>query len=447
MSQKLNLVQKQSLNMTMSLRQSINILQLPHTELSQMINSELDKNPFLQNVEEGGEDEISDKRDFDYLQISSSDNNYDSIANVSDTKSPFEEILEQIGEVVSDDKERIIAFYLANLLQNNGFIELDIEKAMRELGCGEEVVWAVLVKLQSMEPAGIFARDIVESLRIQLQRKSLYDKHFEAILLNLNLIAKHDMNSLAKIAKLSGKSLIEYVAEIKALNPRPLSLTSSGIAASRVADVIVKIDEAGDLKVMLNSETMPKIEINRLYYKKVKTQKMDNSGKEFVSGEYYNASNLVRSVNQRYRTILDVAKAIVKRQKNFFLKGVMYFEPLTLGDIASICDLNESTISRATNGKYIQTDSGMYEMKYFFSSQIASKNSDINVSSTKVKEIIKTIIETEESNNIMSDDAIALELEKYNIKVARRTVAKYRESMGIETSSVRKRKARSQVLV
>jgi RNA polymerase sigma-54 factor len=298
-----------------------------------------------------------------------------------------------------------------------------------------------------MEPAGIFARDITDSLRIQLQRKNIHDNHFEAILLNLNLIAKHDMNSLAKIAKLSAKNLVEYVAQIKSLNPRPLSLEAAGYAATRVSDVFVRIDEEGNLKVMLNGETMPQIGINRTYYTKIKKQKIDSAGKEFISGEYYNASNLVRSVNQRYRTILQVAKAIVEKQKNFFLKGIMYFEPLTLSDIASICNLNESTISRTTNGKYIQTESGIYEMKYFFSSYIAAKNSDSNVSSTKVKEIIKTIIETEEKDNIMSDDSIALELEKYNIKVARRTVAKYREAMGIETSSVRKRKSRAKELV
>lgn len=419
---------------------------MPHSELSQVISSELEKNPFLEDHSIDNSEIHEEKRDFDYIHTSNFDNNYDSIANISDNKSPLEEILEQIGDVIFDEKERFIAFYLTNLLQNNGFIELDLAKATKDLSCNEGNILDVLKKLQSMEPAGIFARNIVESLRIQLERKKMHDDHFEAILLNLDLIAKHDLSSLSKRARLSSKQLIEYIAIIKSLNPRPASLDASRFIATRIADVIVKVEEDNSIRVFLNGDIMPKIETNKNYYKKVRSKNMDSSGKDFISKEYYEASNLVRSVNQRFRTILAVAKAIADKQKNFFLKGVMYFEPLTLADIASICNLNESTISRTISSKYIQTDTGIYEMKYFFSSQIPSKNSDINVSSTKVKELIKTIIENEDPKNIMSDDAIAADLEKYNIKVARRTVAKYRESMNIDTSSIRKRRARASII-
>ena len=210
--------------------------------------------------------------------------------------------------------------------------------------------------------------------------------------------------------------------------------------------MFILIDDSENILVRLNRETLPKISLNQSYYSGLKAKPLKEKDKEFIANEYYAANNLIRSVSQRSKTILSVANAIAEKQKNFFLKDLMYFEPMTLADIAAICDINESTVSRATSGKYIETPTGIYEMKFFFSSNVSSKNSDVTVSSTKVKEILKTIIEEEEADNILSDDAIAEELGKFNINVARRTVAKYREALGIETSSLRKRKARNLVL-
>ena len=259
------------------------------------------------------------------------------------------------------------------------------------------------------------------------------------------MIVGHNLAKLAKICKISGDELVLRSKEIQKLNPRPISLRDIGCASTRIADVILSIDANSNIEVHLNKETIPKISINQSYYDNLKKKKLEVRDKEFITSEYYSANNLARAVSQRSKTILEVARAIDEKQKNFFLKGVMYFEPLTLADIAKICDMNESTISCATNRKYIETPTGIYEMKFFFASNVAAKNSDNSVSSTKVKEIIKTIIEKETSDDILSDDSIAEELAKFNINIPRRTVAKYRETLGIETSSLRKRKARSLV--
>ncbi len=440
-SQKLNLALKQSVNLTMALRQSINILQMSHVELSELLNQELDKNPFLQSNENNHTEEERDG--YDYLPSTSNYENYDPFHGVSDAKPLSEYVLEQIGSIITDKVERWIALYLLNLLQPNGYIELDLDLAVNHLKCNAEDILRILSQLQTLEPTGIFSRNLRECLTLQLKERGKYDQIFEIILCNLNMVANHDLSKLARLCKTDASTIIEHVKYIKTLNPKPLSDFGSGFITSRIADVIVFFDKDGEIRVKLNEEASPKLLLDKAYYLETKNNVVSNGDKEFISKEYGVASNLLRAITQRSKTILAVANAIVEKQKNFFLKGVMYLEPMTLGDIASACSLNESTISRTTNNKYMQTSSGMYEMKYFFTSSVAAKNSDTQISSTKVKEIIKTIIDSEEAGNILSDDEIVLELTKFNIRIARRTVAKYREVLGIATSSMRKKKMRA----
>lgn len=446
MSQKLSLGLKTSLNLTMSLKQSINILQMPYLELSAMLQSELEENPFLESdTDSVDSSEQEDQREFDYLSIKPENDNYNPLGNVGDTKSSFEYVLEQIGSVITDDIERIIAFYLANLLNENGFVELNMDAAKAHLKCSEDQILKVLYNLQNIEPIGIFARDLPECLKLQLVETGLFDKVYEKILQNLEMLASHNLPQLAKLCNVGNDNFLARIKQIQTLNPRPISLRDTGCASTRIADVTLRIDDS-KISLSLNKETMPKMYVNQNYYSALKKKKLEDSEKDFISNQYHSASNLLRSISQRSKTILEVASAIVEKQKNFFLKGVMYFEPMTLSDIAKICDMNESTISRTVNGKYIEAPTGIYEMKFFFSSNVSSKNNDISVSSTKVKELIKTIICEEERDNILSDDAIASSLESFNINIARRTVAKYREALGIESSSLRKRKARSLLL-
>ena len=441
-SQNLNLALKQSVNLTLALRQSISILQMSHAEVSQLLNQELDKNPFLQPVDHGHSEE-EERHSYDYLPTNSVSDNYDPFAGISDIKSLDEYVLEQIGVVIKDKVERWIALYLVNLLQPSGYIDLDLDLAREKLQCSSEKILDVLLILQNMEPTGIFSRNLQECLSLQLKDRGIYDKVFETILCNLNMVANHDLPRLAKLCKVNAATLIEYIKQIKSLSPKPLSAFGGGSVASKIADVIVTIDQDKNINLKLNDKAQPKLLLNKSYYSEVKHDITSTIDKEFIANEYSHASNLIRALAQRSKTILSVASAIVEKQKNFFLKGVMYLDPMTLADIANICSLNESTISRATNNKYIQTPTGIYEMKYFFTSYVAGKNSDVQISSTKVKEIIKTIIEGEDKSNILSDDEIVSALTKFNVSIARRTVAKYRESLGIATSSARKRKSKA----
>jgi RNA polymerase sigma-54 factor len=252
MSQKLSLSLKTSLNLTMSLRQSINILQMPHIDLNNMINIELEKNPFLQSEDEKVT-ENTEEREFDYLQISSNNENYNPLGNVSDTKSSFEYILEQISSVIVDDTEKIIAFYLANLLNENGFVELNIQSALEDLKCPESKIISTLKKLQQIEPIGIFARNLSESLELQLKDLGIYDAIYGIILKNLEMIAGHNLQRLAQLCRIENDQLIVRIKEIKKLNPRPISLRDGGCASTRIADAILTIDDNQNISTSFNA--------------------------------------------------------------------------------------------------------------------------------------------------------------------------------------------------
>ncbi len=443
-SQRLQFGMKQSMNLTMGLRQSINLLQMSTAELSEYLNLELDKNPFLQPSEH--ESNAEDNREgYDYLRVTEESENYDPLLGVSDNKSLLEYVLEQIGSVICDPVERLIAIYLTNLLQDTGYIELDLSVAKSSLKCDEEKILSILYRLQGIEPTGIFARNLQECLTLQLKERNLYDKIFEIVVSNLPMIANHDFEKLSKLCKIDLQKLMSYVKHLKSLNPKPLAGFGRGFVTSIIPDVILSIDDENNIRLRLNNSALPQLQVSKEYYTQVKSNIATANDKEFVAQEYYGASNIMRAISQRSKTILAVASAIAEKQRDFFLKGVMYLKPMTLSDIAADCALNESTISRATSIKYIETPSGIFEMKFFFSSHVAGKNSDIQISSTKVKEIIKSIIESEENDDIFSDDEIVAELAKFNVNIARRTVAKYRESLGIATSSMRKRMVRGRV--
>ena len=437
-SQSLHMGMRQSMNLTLALRQSINILQMSTIELAQMLSQELETNPFLEDSEPSEQEEER----YDNMLVSKTSENFDSVSLVADEKTLFAHVMEQVGRVVSTPAERIIAGYLVNLLQESGYIELDISKACKDLKITEAHILGVLHRLQTIEPTGIFARNLQECLTLQLKDRGEYNDIFVIILENLQLLAMHDTSKLAKLCKIERDELAEYIAEIKRLNPKPCSGFVHERVSSRVADVILSIDE-GELKVRINDEIVPRFNVNKSYYTEIKSHSLGEGDKEFISTHYHGASNIMRAVTQRLNTIKEVTIAIAQKQKDFFLKGVMYLKPMTLAEIAYICGMNESTISRATSNKYIQTPTGIYDMKFFFTSKIQSNNSGMNVSSTKVKEIIKSMIDSEESDAICSDDDIAEGLSRFNVNIARRTVAKYREALGIQTSSMRKRIARS----
>jgi RNA polymerase sigma-54 factor len=437
MSQSLHIGLKQSMNLTLSLRQKLNILQMSNIELIETLSQELSKNPFLEDSLQITNDDES--YNYNNMHVNSMDDSFDPASLIEDTKSLYAHVTEQIGEIIYDRIEHFIATYLINLLQESGYINLDITLAAKELKTTEELISSVLSKLQSLSPSGIFARNLKECLTIQLKEQNKYTTIFQIILDNLQMIASHDFDKLAKLCNVPKQQLLEHIKIIKSLNPKPCAYFDKDIVSARIPDVVLEIDSAQNITVRANSTSIPNIALNKQYYSELKSHDLTPTDKTFISTEYHNANNIIRSVNQRIKTIIEVAEAIIEKQKDFFTKGVMYLKPLTLSEIASACSMNESTISRATSNKYIKTPTGIYEMKFFFSSSIQSKNNNTSVSSRKVKEIIKSIIDSEEPTNVFSDDDIVSELSKFNIKIARRTVTKYREILGIATSNLRKR--------
>jgi RNA polymerase sigma-54 factor len=350
-------------------------------------------------------------------------------------------LTEQINLEINDPTRKLIAFFLLDSLKSNGYINFDSQAASDTLKCSLSLIEEVLFKLQTFDPSGIFARDLKECLKIQLRDVKSSNNKLLLLIDNLELIASNDYKKLTKICQVDNDELKDLIATLKTLNPKPASGFLVETTMFKIPDVILTIDEVGSFKLELNYECVPKLRFNDEFYLKIKSNVKTDSEKDFTKQELSSANNIIKGIDQRVKTILRVANCIVEEQIDFFTRGVMYLKPLTLNKIAEMTGFNESTISRSTANKYISAPNGIYELKYFFSSSLGNtKSAGSNISSTKVKEIIKQLILHEEPDNILSDDDIAVELKKFNIKIARRTVAKYREAAGVATSAYRKRR-------
>jgi RNA polymerase sigma-54 factor len=462
---KLELGLKQTLKVSLNLQQTINMLQLGSLDIQQIIKQEIESNPFLiddardnessnESVDDGyldDEDFLPSAADYDasYKDLNLSLNNVkvrynsedlDPISNITKETSLKEHVLQQIYTIIHDHKERIIAYHLIDMLTDSGYIEGDLEELRRELKCSNKLLFKTLSKLQTLEPSGIFARDLAECLKIQLQEQNILNKYYEILLDNLPRIAMKDYLALARLCKRDESEIRNMVNVIKSLNPKPGSSFSSHKAIIKIADVFVHIDNEGNLLVELNKDNSPRIKVAKEYYNEVKPKVKNQEQRKFLSERYQSAGMLLSSLEQRNNAIIKVAESLVRFQRNFFEKGILHLKPLTLHDIAQDISMSESTVSRVTANKYIACPSGIFEMKYFFSGGIQTKSSaDTTVSSTKVKEIIKKLVELEDRQKVISDEELAQELSKFNIKIARRTVAKYREQLKIPTAFVRRR--------
>ena len=435
---------KQTLKITTSMQQSIAMLQMSGLELNNYAIQELAKNPFLEDntVYEEPTQQDSIAKDIDYYNGNKQqrDSEFDFLSNIAAEKTLREYILEQINIEVNNPKERIIAYHLLDSLQPSGYIVFDIAALAQILKCKISLIDEVLYKLQKFDPPGIFARNLKECLKLQLGEQDNDNNKTLILIDNLELLAKSELKQLEKICDVDNHTLHKLIAKIKKLNPKPGNGFNTEQIIYRTPDVILTFDENGLPQIEINPESMPKLRLNHELSLKIKLDVNNESDKLFTKQELSSATSILKAIEMRAKTILKVATAVVAEQINFFSKGVMYFKPLTLAKIAEITGLNESTISRSMANKYISTPDGIYELKYFFSSALSgTKTTGTTVSSTKVKELIKQIINSENQGCILSDDEIAEELQKFNIKIARRTVAKYRESMELPTSAIRKK--------
>ncbi len=344
--------------------------------------------------------------------------------------------------VLATPVERLIGNYLIDHVDEAGYLRVDVEAVAERLGAATDVVAGVLDRLQTLEPAGCFARSLAECLALQLKEQNRYDPMIAALLDNLNLLAAHDFARLRREIGCDAEELSEMISEIKHLNPKPGLQYGSVPVQPVVPDVLVRPARDGSWHVELNSDTLPRVLVNRSYYTTVSTVAKGNVDKDYLADCLQNANWLVKSLDQRARTILKVAEEIVRQQDGFLTHGVQYLRPMNLKTVADAISMHESTVSRVTSNKYMATPRGIFELKYFFTSAIAASGDGEAHSSESVRFRIKQLIDQETAASVLSDDRIVELLNGEGIDIARRTVAKYREAMRIPSSVQRRREKR-----
>jgi RNA polymerase sigma-54 factor len=347
---------------------------------------------------------------------------------------------EQVTLAITDPVRRMIGYYLVGLVDEAGWLAGDLTAAAEKLGTSITEIEAVLAILQTFDPPGICARDLAECLAIQLKERNRYDPAMAALIGRLDLIARDDFAELKKICGVGDEDLAEMIAEIRRLNPKPGLAFSSAIVQPIVPDVYVRPAPDGAWLVELNSDTLPKLLIDQSYYAKVSAIARREAEKSYLTECRQNASLLIRTLDQRARTILKVANEIVRQQNAFFTRGVEHLRPLNLKTVAEAIDVHESTVSRAIADKYMATSRGIFELKYFFTSAIAGARGGEAHSAEAVRHHIRQLIEAESASDILSDETIVEKLREAGINIARRAVAKYRKVMRI-ASSVQRRRA------
>ena len=294
-------------------------------------------------------------------------------------------------------------------------------------------------KLQAFDPAGVFAGSLAECLALQLGEKGLLDAAMRALLANLDLLARRDFVRLQRCCGVSGERLRDMVREIRSLDPKPGSRFESGPVVALVPDVLMHEGPGGTWHLELNPDTVPRVLVNTGMLTPAATGSLSRQDRLWLNGCRQSANWLVRALQQRATTILRVAHEIVRRQHGFLEFGVQHLRPLVLNDIAEALDLHESTISRVTGNKSIATPRGVFELKYFFTSSVGSLTGEAAYSSEAVRDRIRRLIDAEPADAVLSDDGLVRILRKQGIDIARRTVAKYRESMRIPSSIERRR--------
>ncbi|MGC1109427.1 MAG: RNA polymerase factor sigma-54 [Methylovirgula sp.] len=348
-------------------------------------------------------------------------------------------LVAQLRLATADSVDRLIGQSLIDSIDDTGyFTDVPAEIADR-LGASVERTEKVLALIQSFEPSGVGARNLAECLSIQLREKDRFDPAMQTLVAHLDLVAKRDYAKLRRLCDVSGDDVADMIEEIRRLDPKPGRAFGGGVLQPVVADVIVHPLPDGSWHVELNAEVLPRLLINQVYATRVTRSKANDIDKSFLSNCLQSANWLTKSLEQRARTILKVASEIVRQQDAFFAGGVEFLKPLNLKTIADAIGMHESTVSRVTSNKYIATPRGLFELKYFFTASIASNNGGSAHSAEAVRFRIKQMIDRESADDILSDDAIVERLKSSNVDIARRTVAKYRESLRIPSSVERRR--------
>jgi RNA polymerase sigma-54 factor len=375
----------------------------------------------------------------------SNDDNYNLEAFVAAEVTLGEHLAEQLAVAITAPAQRLIGRYLIDLVDDAGYLPADLGGVGDRLGASAGDVADVLRVLQTFEPPGICARNLSECLAIQLREKDRYDPAMQALVEHLELLAKRDFAGLRKICGVDDEDLAEMIGEIRHLDPKPGLRFGAARTQTVVPDVYVRPGPDGGWLVELNSDTLPRVLVNQTYYADLSKTIRKDGDKSYFTDCLQNATWLVRALDQRARTILKVATEIVRQQDGFFTQGIAHLRPLNLKTVADAIQMHESTVSRVTANKYMATNRGIFELKYFFTASIASADGGDAHSAEAVRHHIRQLIDAEDPSAVLSDDTIVERLREAGIDIARRTVAKYREALRIP-SSVQRRRDKQSVL-
>jgi RNA polymerase sigma-54 factor len=488
LSQRLVMKQGQSLVMTPQLQQAIKLLQMSSVELQAFVEAEIERNPLLDHGD-GGSEKIqstpevlperldqsfasegaggpgeveaqssapassadgqammrdsgwSSLRSSGHLSLDGEDQDYAS--SLSREVSLTEHLTSQLNLNVSKQSDLLIGQHIIGMVSETGYVTGDPLSLMETLGATADEISRVYTILRTFDPPGIFARDLADCLKLQLRELNRLDPAMEALVDHLPLVAKRDFVALRNVCKVSQDDLQDMLHELRALNPKPGHAFGSEPVSPVVPDVFVRAAPDGTWMVELNSETLPRVLVNNHYMANVTKNTDREEDKLFLAGCHAQAAWLVKSLDQRAKTVLKVSREIVSQQDAFLVHGISHLKPITLKTVADAISMHESTVSRVTSNKYMATPRGTFELKYFFTNAISNNDgTGDGHSAESVRHRIKDLIVAETADHILSDDDIVDILKREDIDIARRTVAKYRESLGILSSVQRRREAR-----
>ncbi len=505
LAQRLEFRQSQTLVMTPQLMQAIKLLQLSSVDLTTYVEGELERNPLLERAEPDTDGDLenspaeaeaqepaqtADGQAGDWLNADletsrsaieerldtsldnvfpddegaamrrsqsadapapsewasvgpgGRDGDYNLEAFVHAERTLGEHLREQAMLTISGPVRRIIAQHLIDMVDEAGYLSGSLDDVADKLDAPMSEVEAVLGILQGFDPTGVCARSLAECLAIQLRERDRFDPAMAAMIANLELVARRDFAALRRVCGVDEEDLAAMLAELRALNPKPGLAFATGIVQTIVPDVFVRRGPDGGFVVELNTDTLPKVLISQTYATKVARTARSETDKAYFSECLQSATWLTRALDQRARTILKVCTEIVRQQDAFFEHGVRHLKPLNLKNVADAIAMHESTVSRVTANKYMATPRGILELKYFFTSAIASADGGEAHSAEAVRHRIKQMIDRERAEGVLSDDAIVDMLREGGVDIARRTVAKYREAMRIPSSVQRRREKR-----
>ena len=502
--QRLEIRQGQGLVITPQLQQAIKLLQLSNQELEAFVEAELERNPLLKRDEEAdipGEavgETSADSPNDPHAELSFDEARPDAAEQAMDTRaddvydaSPGERATEgaggggdeaqpglsdwsrtgkggpvpegegmeradsreltlwehlqaQLSGTPLNAADRAIGLALIEMVDDHGYLRGDLAEVADRLGCGIDRVEAVLAVCHGFEPTGIMARSVPECLKLQLIERNRFDPAMAALLDNPELLARHNLSALRSACGVDAEDLSEMISELKALTPRPGAGFGGEPAQTVIPDVLVRPDPAGGWRIELNADTLPRLLVDKRYHGVVSAGARSDTEKTFVADCAAQANWLVKSLDQRAKTILKVSSEIIRQQDAFFAFGVEFLRPLNLKTVADAIGMHESTVSRVTSNKYMATPRGVFELKFFFTSAIQSVDGQSSHSAEAVRHRIKSMIDHEgRDGDVLSDDRIVELLNQAGIDIARRTVAKYREALRIPSSVERKRRLKT----